>query len=241
MFLVAPAAAWFLHEQRAKVDSKHLLDNARQQLATVASAKTMWAAAGFTALFYCAPGLFTAVFYKQQNDLHLTTQGQGGLQFLSGLFGIFAATLYGAFASRRFTLRRLLVICLAFGTAANLGYLFYTSVPLARVIESFNGFGYTLAEIAMMDLAVRSTPAGSEAMGFSLIISVRNFTLFGSDWLGSKLLDAYHLQFNTLVLANAATTAIAIPLVLLLPTVIVKTRDAVVQSAAEPMPVVQSP
>ena len=55
----------------------------------------------------------------------------------------------------------------------------------------------------MMDLAVRATPSGSEGLGFSLMMSVRNFTLFGSDWIGSKLLDAYHLHFNTLVIANA--------------------------------------
>ena len=59
----------------------------------------------------------------------------------------------------------------------------------ARFIESFNGFGYTLAEVAMMDLAVRATPTGSEGLGFSLMMSVRNLTLFGSDWVGSKMME----------------------------------------------------
>src|SRR5208282_3183796 len=113
MFLVVPAAFWFLHEQRIKIDSRTLLDNAGKQLVKIANAKTMWAAAGFMALFYCAPGLYTAVFYKQQNDLHLTTQGQGYLQFLSGMFGVLAAALYGVFACRRFSLRTLLFWCMA--------------------------------------------------------------------------------------------------------------------------------
>jgi len=239
MSLIVPATIWFLHEKRIKIDSKDLLHNAGKQLEAIASAKTMWAAAGFMALFYCAPGIATAVFYKQQNDLHLSTQGQGFLVFLSGLFGVLAAALYGGVACRRFNLRTLLVGCLAFGTAANLGYLFYSSVGHAEVIESFNGFGYTLAEVAMMDLAVRSTPSGSEGLGFSLMMSVRNLTLFGSDWFGSKLLDAYHLQFNTLVISNGVITFIAVPLVLLLPAVIVRTRDAKVsQSAAELTPAV---
>ena len=238
MFLVVPGAIWFLREQRKKIDSKTLLDNAGKQLVKIANAKTMWAAAGFMALFYCAPGISTAVFYKQQNDLHLNTQGQGFLYFLSGLFGIMAALLYGGYASRRFNLRTLLVVCLVFGTAANLGYLFYSSVGNARVIESFNGFGFTLAEIAMMDLAVRSTPAGSEGLGFSLMMSVRNFALFGSDWFGSKLLDAYHLHFSTLVIANGATSFLAVPLVLLLPLVIVNTKDAqAAKPAGEGVPV----
>lgn len=226
MFLVVPVTVWFLQEQRRKIDSKNLLGQAGKQLVNIANAKTMWAAAGFMALFYCAPGLATAVFYKQQNDLHLSTQGQGFLVFLSGLFGVLAAALYGGLACRRFTLRTLLTCALAFGTVANLGYLFYSSVGRAELIESFNGFGYTLAEIAMMDLAVRSTPRRSEGLGFSLMMSVRNFTLFGSDWFGSKLLETYHLHFNTLVLANSATSLITIPLVFLLPALIMKTKDA---------------
>jgi predicted MFS family arabinose efflux permease len=226
MFLVVPGTVFFLHEQRKKINSQELLDKAGKQLVKIANAKTMWAAAGFMALFYCAPGIMTAVFYKQQNDLHLTTQGQGFLQFLSGSCGVVAAVLYGGFACRRLTLRTLLFVCLLFGTAANLGYLFYSSVGHAQVVESFNGFGYTLAEVAMMDLAVRATPAGSEGLGFSLMMSVRNFALFGSDWVGSKLLDAYHLHFSTLVIANGAISFIAVPLVLLLPALIVDKKDS---------------
>jgi hypothetical protein len=112
------------------------------------------------------------------------------------------------------------------GTLANLIYLFYTSAGRVRPINLGWGFGYTLAELALMDLAVRATPAGSEGLGFSLIMSVRNFALYGTDWIGSKMMDRYHLAFNTLVLSNAATTAIAIPLVFLLPLYIVRARDA---------------
>jgi hypothetical protein len=148
------------------------------------------------------------------------------------LFGVVAAALNGIYGSCQFTLRTVLLWCIGFGTVANFGYLFYTSVGNARIIESFNGFGYTLAEVAMEDLAVRSTPRGSEGLGFSLVMCVRNFTLFGSDWAGSKLLDVYHLQFNTLVLANAATSFIVIPLVLVLPAIVVMTRDAQGANAA---------
>jgi hypothetical protein len=40
------------------------------------------------------------------------------------------------------------------------------------------------------------------------------------------LLDQYHLSFNSLVIANSATTLIAVPLVLLLPRRIVIRKDA---------------
>lgn len=225
MFLLIPATIFFLHEDRVQISASELLDNAGKQMVKIGAAKTMWAAAGLMALFYIAPGLQTALFYKQQNDLHMNTEGQGFLVFLSGGFGVLAAVLYG-FLCKRFNLRTLLLWCLGFGMAGNLAYLFYATVAEARVVESFNGFGYSLAELALMDLAVRATPAGSEGLGFSLMMSVRNLALFGTDWFGSNLLDRYHVHFSSLVLANAATTVITIPLSLLLPRLLVSRRDA---------------
>jgi MFS family permease len=224
MFLLIPTAFFFLREQRKDVNADELLNAAGKQLGRIGSAGTMWAAAGLMALFYIAPGLSTAVFYKQQNDLHMTTQGQGFLGLIAGICGIVAAVGYG-FACRRFNLRTLLIWCMLIATAANLGYLFYSSVLNAQLIEGFNGFGYSLAELALMDLAVRATPAGSEGLGFSLMMSVRNMALFGTDWLGSFLLDKYHLKFSELVLANSLTTFVTVPLVLLLPQILIRHRD----------------
>jgi predicted MFS family arabinose efflux permease len=223
-FLTVPVALWLLRERVWKHESS-ALQAARRQFVAIARAKTMWAAAGLAGLFYFAPGVMTAVFYAQQNELHMNTQAQGYLQFLSGGFGVLAATLYGAFAARRFTLRTLLVVCLLFGAAGNLAYLFYTSVGNAQLVESFNGFGFTLAEVALMHLAVRATPPGSEALGFALMMSVRNLGLFGADWFGANLLDHYHVSFNALIIANGATSLLAVPLVFLLPAIIVNVRD----------------
>lgn len=225
MALLVPVTALFLHEQRYQTDPRQHLNNARAQLANIATARTMWAAAGLMALFYIAPGFNTALFYKQQNDLHMATQAQGFLHLISGVFGVLAAIGYGILC-RRLTLRTLLAACMIFGTLANLGYLFYTSVGRAQAIEGFNGFGYTLAELVLMDLAVRATPSGSEGLGFSLMVSVRNLALFGTDWFGSRLLDHYHFSFDSLVIANSVTTAIAVPLVFLLPRIITGRRDA---------------
>lgn len=136
------------------------------------------------ALFYAAPGFATSQFYRQQNELHLDTQMQGFLSLLAGTAGIVAALLYGVLC-RRLTLRTLLALSLTLGTAANLGNLLYTSWPCAQAIDALNGFGYTLAELALMDLAVRVTPAGSEGLGSALMLSVRNFALASTDWIGS--------------------------------------------------------
>ncbi len=231
VFLIVPAAVFFLREQHKRLPGRTLARNAVEQLGKIGSAKTMWAAAGLMALFYMAPGVTTAVFYKQQNDLHLDTQAQGTLQCISGVCGILAAIGYG-YACRRLNLRTLLVICLTMATAANFVFLFYTSPVNARLIEGFNGFGYTLAELVMMDLAVRATPAGSEGLGFSLMMSVRNFALYGTDWLGSAALDKYHLPFDALVAANCATTLLTVPLALLLPGTFVRKKDAALYESA---------
>jgi predicted MFS family arabinose efflux permease len=157
--------------------------------------------------------------------LHLGTEAQGVLQLTAGVCGILAAVGYGI-ACRRLNLRALLIGGMVLATVINLGYLFYSSAERAQFIEGLNGFGYTLAELALMDLAVRATPAGSEGLGFSLMVSVRNLALFGTDWFGSMLLDRYHFSFNSLVIANSATTLVAVPLVLLLPRLVVARKDA---------------
>jgi hypothetical protein len=232
MFLIVPVAFLLIHERATYIDSRAQIQTAGRQVVQISQAGAMWAATGLMAFFYLAPGLQTALFYKQQNDLHLGTRAQGLFELIGGVCGILAAVGYG-FLCRRVNLRTLLFWSLAFGTAANLAYLAYTSVPRAGLIEGFNGFGYALAELAIMDLAIRATPKGSEGLGFSLMMSVRNIALLGTDWFGSKLIDQFHWSFNSVVLANSAVCAITIPLVLLLPSVLVRRKDA--EPVSEPI------
>jgi hypothetical protein len=110
-----------------KLDSREVLSNAKVQLLNIGTARTMWATAGLMALFYVAPGFATALFYKQHNELHFSTQTQGFLQLVAGISGITAAVGYGILC-RRVNLRTLLVWCMLAATIANLGYLFYSSI-----------------------------------------------------------------------------------------------------------------
>lgn len=231
MFIIVPVTIYFLHEQRINIDSKQMLSNAREQLVHIGTARTMWAATGLLALFYIAPGFSTALFYRQQNALHMSTEVQGILQFLQGGGGVLAAFAY-AWACKRLNLRTLLLICIGLTTITDLGYWFYNSLSAARFIDTAYGIGFTLAECALMDLAVRATPKGNEGLGYSLMLSVRNLALFGTDAFGSWLMDRYHVAFNTLISWNAITTAITIPLVLLLPLALVIKKDA--EPLAEP-------
>ena len=105
MFLLIPTTLLFLHEKRVSVSSQELFRNASGQLRNIAAAKTMWAASGLMALFYIAPGLNTALFYKQQNELHLNTEAQGYLVLVASICGIGASIAYG-FACRKLKIGR---------------------------------------------------------------------------------------------------------------------------------------
>lgn len=225
MFLPMPAAIFLLKEPRRGVDSKKLLNDAGRQLKKIATAKTMWAAAGFSFLFYFAPGIQTALFYQQQNALHMTTKMQGLMLFLNGFFGIVTATIYGRYLCKRWNLRTLLRWCIVIAAFAQMGYSLYTSVGRACIIESLWGLGWSAADMALCDLYMRATPSGSEGLGFSLMVSVRNLALFGADWLGAKAMDAYHIHFSTMAIANGLISLIAVPMILFLPGFIVDHKD----------------
>jgi hypothetical protein len=111
------------------------------------------------------------------------------------------------------------------GAVGQLCYAFYNSMSQAYVIESLWGLGWAAADMSLTDLYMRATPAGSEALGFALMVSVRNLSLFGADWLGAKAMETYHLQFSTLAIANAVVSLIALPIVFLLPGLIVDQQD----------------
>ncbi|WP_150124980.1 MFS transporter [Tsuneonella mangrovi] len=234
MLLPIPAAIFFLKEKRIEVDSARLLSDAGAQLKKIAAAKTMWAAAGFSFLFYFAPGIQTALFYRQQNVIHMTTEQQGLMLLLNGAFAMLTATFYGTYAAKRWNLRKLLFWFILAGGLAQMSYAFYNSMHQAIVIESLWGLGWAAADMALSDLYMRSAPAGSEALGFALMVSVRNLSLFGADWLGSAAMDKFHLQFSTMAITNGLISMVALPFVFLLSGKIVDRTDSAAEAEAIP-------
>jgi MFS family permease len=224
LFLIAPVALLLLKEDPASADAGEILAEAGRQLKRIATAGPMWAAGGLIALFYIAPGFSTALFYRQQNELHMLPPAQGLLSTAAALSGVAGAITY-AFACRQLKLRTMMLIALSLATVTTLGYVFYDSVPHAYAIAVVNTFCEAMATTALVDLSVRATPRGSEGLGYALMISINNLARIGTDFLGSVMLDKLHLPFGALVMANAGTTAIAVPLVLLLPVALVGRRE----------------
>jgi len=222
---IFPIAYFYLKEKPVpQQGSAVVLQNAGRQLKTIGRSKNLWLALLFIALFYFSPGFSTPLFYIQTDQLHFSKQAIGNLGVFSGAFAILAAILYSRLI-KRVNIRVLLFVSIAPAAIATLFYLFYSNYRHAVLIEAQNGFFFGLAEVALLDLAARSTPKGCEGLGYSLILSIRNVALFGADIVGSYLAD-HKWPFAHLVYLNAGTTAIVLVLLPFLPAALMRSRDA---------------
>jgi predicted MFS family arabinose efflux permease len=200
-----------------------VLIQAQEQLSQILRSRTLWLAAGMLFLVYVVPGLNTALTYRQSDQLHFSKEMIGRLDSVQGFFGIIFAIVY-AVVCTRFNLRTLIIFAIVTNAGGTLLFLHYDAAS-AYPIHAVNGALGVISEVALLDLAVRSTPRGCEALGFALMISVRNFGIAMSDVVGSKLMDQAHFSFNTLVLLNAATTAAVLLFVPALPRLLVLRKE----------------
>ena len=200
-----------------------VLVQAQGQLSQILRSRTLWLAAGMLFLVYVVPGTNTALTYRQSDQLHFSKEMIGRLDAVQGFFAIGFAIVY-AVVCTRFNLRTLIVVAIVTNAAGTLLFLHYDAAS-AYPIHAINGALGVISEVALLDLAVRSTPRGCEALGFALMISVRNFGINMSDVIGSKLMDQAHFSFNSLVLLNAATTAAVLFFVPALPRAIVLLKE----------------
>jgi predicted MFS family arabinose efflux permease len=203
--------------------SNPVVMKAQAQLVQILRSRTLWMAVVMLFLVYTVPGLNTALVYRQTDVLKLDKSFIGFLGSLEGILGVIGAVGYGLFC-RKLNLRVLLVGSIAVNALFTLMYLYYTK-STAPFVHSAGGFIGVLSELALMDLAVRSTPKGCEALGFALMMSVRNFGIGLADILGSTMMDAYHFSFNSLVWINALTTFAVLLFVPFLPRAIMSRRE----------------
>ena len=200
-----------------------VLVRAQGQLVQIFESRTLWLAGAMLFLIYTVPGLYTALTYQQSDVMHFEKGYIGFLASIEAASGVVAAIAY-VFLCRRIKLRWLLLGGVGINASATALYLLYThqTAPMVHIVT---GFCVILSELALMDLAVRSTPKGCEALGFSLMMSMRNFGLGLSDVLATKLVDQFHFQFNWLVLINVGTTLLILFGLPLLPGLITNSRD----------------
>jgi predicted MFS family arabinose efflux permease len=227
---IVPVAYIFLRERPvAKSRGDEVFRNAGQQLIIIFRSRNLWMALLFMAFFYFSPGFSTPLFYRQTDELHFSKQAIGNLGVFSGAFGILAAVIYGRLI-KRVPIRIMLLIGVVTAAIGTLLYLFYSTWTRAIFIESQNGFFFTLAELALLDLAARATPPGCEGLGYSLMLSIRNVAVFGADIVGSHLAD-HQWSFASLVFLNAGTTALVLLLLPFLPAALMRSKDRAADAA----------
>lgn len=217
--------AFFFHdEDRNSQRDPRILLGIWTQLKVAMGSKALWGASALLFLIQFAPGFNTPLMFYQTDTLHFSEKFIGLLTFVDALAGAAGAFFYVYFC-RRYTIKTLIYGSITLTALLSLLYLGYNGKNSAILIEAIYCFVYALAQLPLFDLAARATPKGSEALGYSIIMSVWNWGLFFSDIIGSALFEKYHLTFKNLVWLNSGTTALVLLAVPLLPRVLTDSRE----------------
>lgn len=189
--------------------------NLGQLLLTTLKARDLWVATAVLALLSCAPGFGVPLLFYQTDTLKLSPQFLGNLGIAATPIGIFAGLLY-AWLCRRWTLRQTIVFSVLLHAVGVLGYLFMGSELSTILVTCEYCFISALGAIPFVDLSLRASPKGLEAVGMALMTAVLELMVTLSAILGSWLYDHYGLSLQTLVVTNSVTSLIglaAVPLI----------------------------
>lgn len=173
------------------------------------------------------PTFRSTCFYEYQTKtLNYSDAALGWLNFVGYGVALLSSGVY-AWWCRKASLRVSLYAAIFVTALSAMPYLFYTaSLSRAMGIEGVGTFLQFLAYLPLFDLAVRSTPKGSEALGFSLLISVWNIGLMIGSKTGPMLYQrVLHKDMNSLIWINAGVTLAGVVLVFLLPKALVEKRE----------------
>lgn len=238
LFSLAGCAIFMLRERPIARRNTRVWVDAGHSLKIIAASRTLWAAVFLLLLFFIAPGFSTPLLYLEQDKLHFSQILIGNLDAAGGASAMAGAFTYSLLI-RRFSLRRMLTVGILINAAGALLFYFFRSEGTALAVIIVNAYFGTIGVLPLFDLATRSTPRGGEAMGYALMMSVRNLALFGSDYLGSWLIE-HHLHiaiagitiidhakfsFYQLIWLNSGSTLLALTAVPLLPRAVMSRRE----------------
>lgn len=223
-FLLVPLFYRQLREPpTARTDTGKLEEVARQAKVLVRS-RNLWSAAGLIFLVMVEPGFGTPLLFYQTDVLRFDKQFIGNLSFIASACGVAAAYLYTRICPG-WGLRGLIIGGILTHVVAALLFLGYRDSLSATVITGVYQAAQTLAVLPLYDLAMRATPKGSEALGYSVMMSVWNLSTAVSDVFGSWLMSGVGLSFASLIVVNSLTTLIALAAVPFLPRALIERRE----------------
>ena len=220
-------AAWFfLREPTAAPRAAAFWGPLWAQIRNVCNWRMAWA--GLLVFFIQAVPTFrsTSFYDYQTKTLHFSDQLIGLIGFAGYGAALLSSGVY-AWVCRKLTLRRSLYGTFILTAVSALPYLAYSADPIrATVIEAVGQFLLYLAYLPLFDLAVRSTPKGSEALGYSLLISIWNIGLLVGCQTGPMLYEhVFARNMTSLLWLNAGVTMAGIVLVIFLPKMMVDQRE----------------
>jgi predicted MFS family arabinose efflux permease len=171
----------------------------------------------------------TCLYEYQTKTLNYSDAALGTLGLAGDGVALLSSVVY-AWWCRQVSLRVSLYCGILLVALSALPYLFYAAytpyMPRALAIEGSGTFLQFLAYLPLFDLAVRSTPKGSEALGYSLLISVWNIGLAIGSKTGPMLYQrVLHQDLNRLIWINAGVTLAGVIFVFLLPRALVEKSE----------------
>ncbi len=223
--MLFPLYYFHLKEERDYTVNREGLQNAKRQFIALFRNRSLMSAAVMIFLIAISPGFGTPLFYYQRDVLHISTKYLGVLGVIGSTCGVAGAWCYTR-VCRRLTLRGILCWSIVQHSIGTLLYLYYKDTASATWITGIEGITGILATLPVYDLGARATPKGSEALGYSVMMSVWNLSSGLSDWIGSKLFDILHQNFTPLIWLNSGTTLIALLAIPLLPKTLLAQKDA---------------
>jgi len=205
-------AATFLREPRVPADRAAL----RSTLLAVRGAlrtRHVWVVSGFIFFFMFSPSFGPGFLFYQTDRLGFSQQFIGRLAALQALGSVVGALTYAPL-SRRWPLKRSIVVTIGLSAAWTLVYLLYRGAWSAVAIDLVYGWVYMVTTLAFLELAAKACPRHVEGTFFALMMSVYNAGVQLSQWTGGHLYDA--IGFEWLVVISTVTTLLAwflVPLV----------------------------
>jgi MFS family permease len=217
---VAPLAVIFgtlflIPEQKVAINLAGMRDTARG-LGAAFKRRELWIIAIFIFLYYFSPGFATPLYYHMTDHLKFSQAYIGILASIASAGWVIGALLYGR-CFGGLTLKGLLNVSIAFGTATTLAYLLLFNESSAAILNFLSGFSAMLATVATLTLAADYCPPRAEGFAFAVLMSIINLATTLADNVGSFLYT--HLfggNLTPLVIVSAAFTAFAFVLVPLL-------------------------
>jgi len=217
---VAPLAViagtlFLIPERKVAINLAGMRDTARGLVAAFRR-RELWVIAVFIFLYYFSPGFATPLYYHMTDHLKFSQSYIGILTSIASAGWVIGALLYRRIFGG-LTLKRLLNVSIAFGTATTLAYLLLFNESSAAVLNLLSGFSAMLATVATLTLAADYSPQRAEGFSFAVLMSIINLATTFADNVGSFLYThVFGGNLTPLVIVSAAFTAFAFVLVPLL-------------------------